>query len=237
MRVLFSVLSAVLLASCSIFGGKKVEGDGNVVSQPRPVAAFTTIEVEGAFKVRLRQESTAAVKVETDANLQEYVEVTVSGNRLVVKPRDNYNLEGSRGVVVYVSAPSFEGIDVSGASEVVSENTLAGGGPLSVESSGASIVKLELNMESIDLDVSGAGMTELKGQTRKLNAQLSGASDLNGIDLITIDARVDLSGASKARLNVNRKLDAEASGASEIQYKGAAEVKSNTSGASSVNRL
>ncbi|HEU4471747.1 MAG TPA: head GIN domain-containing protein [Flavisolibacter sp.] len=237
---MFPVFTFFLLAiqfSCTNMGGEKITGNGQITTQQRKVAAFTDVEIHGGIKVHLRQDTLAPVRLETDANLMEYVEVESEGGTLVIKPKSNYNLDPSREVIVYISAPSYKKIDLSGASGLVSDNTIAGAGELLLECSGASAMRLEVNMSELNIDLSGSSEIELKGQAREVDANLAGASMMRGFDLVAINASIDLSGSSEAEVYANENLDAQASGASELRYKGAAKVESKTSGSSSVNRV
>ena len=70
------------------------------------------------------------------------------------------------------------------------------------------------------MDLSGASKANLQGSINHLNIECSGASDVNGYDLIADNAEVKASGASDIMLSVVNELNAEASGASHIYYKG-----------------
>ena len=87
-----AIVASFLLSSCHFFGGKRVSGNGKIVTQERSVNGFQNIDVSGSATVRLRQDSMPSVKVETDENLIEYLDVHVDGNTLVIKPKKGYNL-------------------------------------------------------------------------------------------------------------------------------------------------
>ena len=237
MRTLYiAVFSLVILTSCRFFGGERIYGSGHVVSQTRNVGSFNGIDISGAIKVHIRQDANSTVKVETDDNLLEYVDVYTDGNTLVIHPKQGYNPKPSRDLIVYISAPSFKNIEVSGASELAGENAISGNSELVINASGASKITLELSGGKIVSDISGASTLNLKGQVSDLDAEASGASDMNCYDLVVDNAKLDLSGASSADITANKSLTAEASGASHIRYKGTASVNQSTSGAGSVSK-
>jgi hypothetical protein len=72
----------------------------------------------------------------------------------------------------------------------------------------------------IQLKVSGASAVTLSGQGRKMALEASGAGQGNLEKFAVSDASVDLSGASRATVNVSGRLDADASGASALRYTG-----------------
>lgn len=238
-RILFSsFLAIILFSSCHYIGGKRVRGNGNIISQNRQTNAFDAIDVGGAIEVYVRQDSGRSVRVETDENLQELVEVYERSGVLHIEPRNNYNLDPSnKRVKVYVSGPRFRSIEVSGASNVYGENRITESDGLSIGLSGASNVKLDAKAPSLDIDMSGASDITLSGETRDLRVQGSGASGAKCFDLKAENVTVDISGASSAEVFASVKLDAEASGASGVKYRGEATVSQHASGASSVKKL
>ena len=103
-----SVIAIIILSSCSYIGGKRVSGNGNIVTREHTVGSFHNVDVSGALSVYVKMDSAQQpVKVETDENLQELIEITESNGTLYISPRDNFNLNPSRKVKVYVSAPRF----------------------------------------------------------------------------------------------------------------------------------
>jgi hypothetical protein len=65
----------------------------------------------------------------------------------------------------------------------------------------------------------------------------NGASDFKGFDLQADNCDVEASGASDIKVTVNKELNARASGASGVHYKGDGVIRDlRTSGASNVSR-
>ena len=68
-------------------------------------------------------------------------------------------------------------------------------------------------------------------------SDVSGASNLDLSNFHVNDANIGLSGASHATVNLDGRLDVEASGASSLEYIGEPTLGNiNTSGASTVNK-
>lgn len=216
--------------------GERIYGDGHITTKDQNVGSFNGVDVGGAIEVHVKQDAAQSVKIETDENLMQYIEVYTQGSTLVVHPRNGYNLDPSREIIVYVSAPVFKGIEVSGASKIFGDNAISGNDGLKLGASGASKMMIELSGGNIGGDVSGASEINLKGQVAKVDFQASGASHINAYDLVADEAIADVSGASSMEITANKSLKAEASGASHVKYKGNASVNSNTSGASSVSK-
>ena len=232
------MLTAFIFTSCNYLGGKRVNGNGNITTKEHRTGQFHSVEVSGAIHVYVKQDSAMQpVKVETDENLQDLVEIYESNGVLYISPEDHFNLNPTRSVTVYVAASHFKGLTVSGASWIRGENKLISNETFDFGASGASEIKLEVKAPRINAEVSGASSVILVGETRDLNLEGSGASHFKCMDLRTENTTVGISGASSADVFASVKLEVEASGASGVKYKGAAAVTQDVSGASNVRKV
>ncbi len=236
---LFSFFGMLIFCSCNYVGGKRVEGNGNVISQDRTTGKFHSIDVSGAINVYIKQDSAQqAIKVETDENLQDLIEIHEENGVLYISPRDNFNLDPSNNKIkVFVTAPHYRSLHVSGASNIYGENKLTSAETLDIDLTGASEIKLDVKAPRINADLTGASSVIITGETRDFNLEGSGASDVKCFDLFTENTTVDISGAFSAEVNASVKLDVNASGASGIKYKGSPAVTQDLSGASSVSKV
>ena len=230
-------LFLIVFSSCKYVGGKRVRGNGTVKSETRTVGAFNGTEVGGNIDLFVTQDSVASVRIETDENLLPYVKTEISGNTLSVYSESGYDLRASKSINVYVTGPTFEHLEASGASNIVVNNQLTSGTEISLNANGASNIDANVNAPVIAADLSGASGIKLKGQTKNFNASASGASTLKCFELLSENADVELSGASSADVFASVDIKAEASGASSVRYKGSAKRSANTSGAGSVKKV
>ena len=238
MRFLFIALfSAVLLSSCQYFMGERVSGNGHITSQQRNTGSFDGVEASGQVVVRVRQDASPSVKIETDENLQDLVEVFTTDGKLVIRTRRGYNLDPSKQIIAYVSAPVFKDIDLSGQCDIIGDSPLTGTEPLSLHVSGQGDITLELNLPKVSTDISGQGNVKLKGQVNDFHAGVSGQGDVKCFDLVTDNTSLDISGGSDVEITANKQLTIEASGSSSVRYKGNASVSQNISGSGSVKKV
>lgn len=136
----------------------------------------------------------------------------------------------------YVSARSLDKIEASGASDVVLMSPFSGK-YLHLVLSGASDFKGEVKLDSLNMDLSGASDVHIKGTATAVVIESSGASDVKGYDLVAETCTASASGASDVNITVNKELNAHASGASDIYYRGDAVIRNiHTSGASNVGK-
>lgn len=237
-RLLFIFCSLIILSSCHYFHGERIKGDGNVTRQARNVSNFTGIDVSGGIDVYVRQDSSGySVNVEIDNNLQPYILVSESGGILQIRQTENTSLNTTKDrIMVYVSGPAFKKLEASGACKIISEGMLTSGDAFDINLTGASDAGIELKSPAVTVDLTGASTITLKGETKDLRIEGSGASHIKCFELLAENVDINLSGACSAEVFASVKLNADASGASNVRYKGNAAVTKDDSGASSVKK-
>jgi Putative auto-transporter adhesin, head GIN domain len=235
MRILLFAISALLLSSCH-FLMDKVAGNGHIVTRERSAGSFNSVEVSGAFKVHVRQDPGNGVKIETDENLMEYIDVYTQGNTLIIRPKSHYNLDPSQDLIVYVSAPVFRKIDLSGACDVISDGKISGNEPLEIEVSGSGDIQMDVDLAKVSTHMSGNGSINLRGQASDFSADISGSGDVKCYDLVTDNTMLDISGSADAEVTANKKLNIDVSGSSTVHYRGNASVSQNVSGSGTVKK-
>lgn len=237
MRIFIIILLLSGLVSCRFGWGERVTGNGRITTDERRVSNFNSVDVSGDIAVHIRQDPAAGVRVETDENLMQYVEVFTSGSQLVIRTKEGYNLDPSKDIIAYVSAPSLNSIEVSGSSDVMGEGVIKGTSELSLSTSGSGSIYMEVEAEKVSVHASGAGNVNLKGHARDFDGSASGSGDLKCFDLATDNTELDLSGSGSAEVNVSRQLDVHVSGSADVKYKGSPNVSKSISGSGTVKRV
>jgi len=193
------------------FGG--VKGSGNVATDSRAVGEFHGIQVGGVYQLEITAGKEYSVEVTADDNILPLIRTDVSGGVLKISSAERISPKST--MKIKVTAPDIDSLDVSGVANV----TLSG-----VKNTGLSI------------DSSGASKIRVEGTTSKLTVDVSGATSIDADGLTAENATVGASGASSVTVNVTGNLKSNASGASKIRYTGGANVESKTSGAGSVSQ-
>lgn len=238
LNLFVAVVLSIVLTSChGWFGGEHIHGDGNIKTESRSVSSFTGVDVSGGLDIYVKQDSATSVTIETDANLQQYIHTRVENGVLLIYQENNTSIEGTKGITIRVSNPSFSSFEASGACDIRGDNKIQNPGEINLHASGASNIDLDLNAPKVSGELSGASGLKLSGTTKDLMINASGASHAKCFELMTENADADLSGASSASVFASVKITGEASGASDLKYKGnATTVTVNTSGAGSVKK-
>lgn len=232
-----SVLLVIIFSSCDQMFGKRIHGNGHIKTETRTALDFNSIDVSGSIDVIIRHDSVRSIKIETDENLLEYVQVIDEGDKLVIHTERGFRLNTTKGIKVYISSPIFRYLEASGACNYFSENKISSSEKISFDLSGSCDVKVELDAPAVEADLSGACSVQLKGKTKDLRVEGSGSSDFKCMELLAENVEVDISGSGYAEVYASVKLDVSVSGSGDIKYKGNATVSQHVSGAGSVKKV
>ena len=192
-------------------------GNGIIVSENRKVDKFTQIQFSGVYQVILKAGNRPNIEIETDENLQEYIEVDQHGKRVIVTTTDR--IKSRDGIKVYVTYTDLNSIEIGGVATIESDGPIVTD-ILELAISGAGSVDLEIEAQELELRVSGAGAIQLRGQVDKQTIRMSGAGDLEAYDLVSKYCKITLSGIGSAEIFVEEELEASISGVGGISYRG-----------------
>lgn len=253
------ILMVLMFGLVLIANAQKKTGliyDDNV--QKRNVPSFSAIKVSSAIDLYLSQSNLNEVAVSASSvELRNHIITEVEGGTLIIRMDNNswwdWKKWGDTKVKAYISVKELNAltasgattihiigglesdklkIKLSGASDLKGEMNV---GNLNITVSGASNIKSHVKALIIGIDGSGASDVQLTGTVDDLSVEVSGASEAKLYDLNAKGAIVRASGASSAHVNVSTIIKAHASGASNVNYRGSAELReSSNSGASNI---
>jgi hypothetical protein len=234
-----TVLLVSVLVSAMLFAQKTIN-DPN--AEARTVGSFHGIRVGNAFEVFINQGNEDAVAVSAaKQEIKEKIITKVENGILIIRLEEdkkfwkNWN-NGKQKLKAYISIKKIDRIDIGGACNVYFEEGLSAEG-LTIDLSGASDMKGKLDAKTVKVDISGASSATISGNAPTLAIEASGASDFKGFDLVTNFCDAKATGASSINITVNKELNANASGASSVRFKGDGLIRDiKTSGASNVTR-
>jgi hypothetical protein len=230
---------SVLVSSCEKMG-LWVNPSAEITTETKNITNFSGVDISNAFNAYVTfSDGAEQVEIEANENLHQYIEVRKTGNTLTVGLRNGVSIRnGHARMNVYITANHLTDFTASGASNIYVEDPLVTNSEVYVDLSGASSFLAGVDVDEMTLDMSGASNADLSGDVDHLRLFASGSSTLKDYDLWVNWFEGDLSGASNAYLTVNDRLDIEASGASNINFKGNGTIHSqNLSGASNVRRV
>jgi len=209
---------------------------GNQRTESLDFTNFSSVEVGSAFQVTITQSSSYSVKISAGERVFDRIEVTQEGQTLKIGVKPGWFF-GSFNSKAEITMPSLDNLSLSGASSGTADG-FTGSNQFTAQVSGASALELtNFNVGDVNFEVSGASHLTGQGTGSNLTSAVSGASNLDLTDFSVNDANVDLSGASHATIKLDGRLDAQASGASNLEYIGEPTLGTiNTSGLSEVKK-
>lgn len=209
--LLFTFLTTALFFT-SACDPDRTEGSGNVITDDRTAGAFSTIDVDDAFELTIRQGAEHSVTISADDNVISRVNTSTSNGTLSVRlANGNYRNVTLR---IEVVAPELELIDLSDAIDAkLIDFNFAG---------------------TMAISLSDATKLEMSGSAPRLNLDIDDASEIKGFDFTTGICNAQVSDASKVDLTVDDRLEGRVQDASTFRFKGNPERTIEVSGASSV---
>jgi hypothetical protein len=203
--------------------------------QTREVGAFTRLSVGVPGTVHLRQGSEHSVEIEARPDVLDQIETRVDGGTLEVEDEDDWSW-GDRDVDVYITMPTIERIGIAGSADVVGETPIEGDA-IELATAGSGGATLDVRAEALNVRIVGSGTMRLSGTSGRVDAKILGSGDLEGRDLETEEAEIQVMGSGDTELHVTGTLSVRVLGSGDVLYRGRPEVDSSILGSGDVRPL
>lgn len=185
------------------------------------VQPFNKIYLEGAYKVILEQGTQPGLRIKTDEDNFQYIDVQSDAQSLNLKvTKKHFDFDE---LILYVTFNNLEKLVVEGGINLETKGYIDLKDFYLLVEGGASI---EMNMKADHLKVIGQGGVkfELDGIANELDASIAGAGYLNALDLKTKKTDVRIEGVGAGSVYATDVLNATISGVGKIRYKGDPQV-------------
>ena len=246
--ILFTFV-AVVFTSC--IKNEKIEVikyGGNTSNESRHINdEFDKINVSGNINVIIEQSDDTRVTVITNKGFHNEIKTEVKNGTLYISTITNktsFSIFGYKHSTtkeaatkkVIVKITRITELETSDASKIESKGVLKGNA-ITLKSSSASEMKLELEFEKIDSESSSASKIELKGMALELNANTSSASKIEAEDLLVNSITAQSSSGSQISVHPIVSLNADASSGSLIEYNNnPKQIEKTSSSGGSINQ-
>jgi hypothetical protein len=229
MKKIITSLSIALVSAIQAYGQ---------VTEMRNVDTFHGLKIQSAIEVKYKPSSTIEVKVTAGEKYINDIKVVTVNGILEMYYDGNRNFNGDNDIKIDISGPSnIDFLEMTGAASFKNEDTLRTD-KFKYDLSGASSAKVNLVSSTLSGEISGAASLKLFGKAVEAKHQSSGASSLKAYEFFTEKTTVSASGASSSRVRASKEIKGDASGASNLYFKGNPSVQDlETSGAGSVKRV
>ena len=231
-RALGVAVTVLVVGACADLGTGEA-GTGRLVTIEPEVTECTRLVAERSFDVTVSVGDGCDLVVRADDNVIDDVIASVNGGTLTLGLSGDYR-DVTLEAEVQVPADALSSISASGASQVSSPDLLSSD-RFDVDATGASEATLQLESDDLTVGASGASTVEVTGTGDRIDVSASGGSTLRLEQFTAATASARADGASMIDLSASDSLQAEASGASTIRYRGNPTVVTpDVSGASTI---
>ena len=240
MRTIVTLVIALgMVISTQAQWGKKIKGNGKVVTIERSTADYDEVAVSGWFDVYLVNGNEGNISIKGEENLLEYLVTEVKDDKLMIKPKKGYYLSPSSwksgGIEVTVPVENIREVSLSGSGDIMGKTQLKAD-IFKTSMSGSGDITLDIEANDVEVSMSGSGDINLKGKTEDLDVSISGSGDVKAYELDAENVDATVSGSADIKVRVSQYLKARVSGSGDIYYKGDPKVDSKTSGSGDVTK-
>ena len=221
-KILILGVSVLCMTLSHAQWGKKIKGNGNVITENRETASYDAIYIAGFFDVELVDGKEGKLILKGEENLLEHITTEVKDGKLVVKVEKGLNLSPSNwkeGILITIPVESVGAVTLSGSGDIVGKKMLTAD-YFRTDISGSGDVQLSVTADNIDANISGSGNITLDGKTTDLDVRVSGSGDVNAFGLSALNVIANISGSAEIEVTASEMIKARVSGSGDITYRG-----------------
>lgn len=205
-------------------GGDRIAGSGSIVSESREVDEFDRLVFSSQGTVIVTPTGTAALTIEADDNLHQYLTAQTSGGVLTISTSEGVDIEPSQTIIFRVDVVELSSLELAGAGTVAAEMWDAP--DVGVILSGAGDIIIDgLRAEELTVDLGGVGSVSVIGGVEHQQVTATGVGDYEGAELASRTAEVTADSTGTVTVWVTDELSVSGSG--EIAYYGSPAVEAS----------
>lgn len=220
------------------WNSKKVNGNGNMVSDTRKTSSYDKVALVGSMDVRIVEGKEGNLKVDAESNLQEYILTEVKDGTLKISVEKNISLNPSRNmeITVYVPVEDISGLSVTGSGDVSNAGVLKAD-ELKISVTGSGDIMLNVAANNLYGAITGSGDIKLSGNTNDFSCKVTGSGDFMAYNLKAKNVEAGVSGSGDIEVYASQSLKARISGSGDISYRGNPEKQDfKTSGSGDISK-
>ncbi len=250
----FAILPLLVIFTSCEKGLIGIKGKGEIVTQTFDLAEIKGVNLDLAGNIHLTQSETQSVSISAQQNIIDNIKMPVTGGIATFDFKKR--VRKSDDVDIYISLKSLSTTNINGSGNIISITAFTTDEPLRININGSGDINLHVDAPEVDSHITGSGDITLTSITQFLNAEVTGSGDyhLNGIakeanydisgsgtidgyDMLTETASVDISGSGDCNLSVTSKLTVSVDGSGNVRYKGDPNVSSSVVGSGDVMKV
>jgi hypothetical protein len=224
LKAILTFLISINLLACTTHvktgdGSNEINKNGTEVSESRQVGAFNKIEIDGVFRVFLRQGNHEALTIEADQAIAQHIISQVQNETLILKMEDNSDFGDIDPIKVYITVRDLQSLSNKGVGTIKCEQALKlDQFMLSCEGVGA--IDLQLSANRLVVKSETVGAITLAGKVTEADITHNGVGVLQAFELLARNLKLSSNGVGAAEVYASESIDINASGIGSVQYKG-----------------
>lgn len=208
-----------------------IKGQGEVESRTLQLQPIKEVEVNGSFRVYLKEGAQQEVVVKGEPNILNELRTNVMGDKWKIEFRGC--IRRHKPVEVYLTLPQVTSLYLNGSGQLISENKLTAPN-LAVELNGSGVVELELAANKLITKKTGSGELHYRGEAVEHHLQMAGSGKAALYNLKSTDVLVKIAGSGLAEVSANKSLHVEIDGSGKVYYTGSPTLTQRISGSGKV---
>ncbi|MBR9675959.1 DUF2807 domain-containing protein [Candidatus Woesearchaeota archaeon] len=217
-KVLFLILSLVLITGCVNFTSDCVIGSGNIIQKDVEVRSFSSVELEGTGNIFLEQTNQTSLRVQGEDNVLENLKFVELGDKLIIKRKDYVCFNNIKPINYYITLRDVDELKISGSGTITSQAKLITK-DLDVRIDGSGTILLDVVTESLKTRISGSGDVTLSGITQDLDLRIDGSGKIRAYELKARNVETTTTGSGDIYVSPET-LDVKILSSGSVYYKG-----------------
>lgn len=222
--ILAFTLMAGLLCSCHI---NRVRGNGTIVSQEVTIGDYNELHVDGENidLTYVQSDDAPYLKVETDQNIMDILEMEVDGKELVIRPKNKYTGINPTRFIITTNSTALREFKMAGGGNCNLGQGITGD-RLDIKMAGGGTIKADsITVDRLKCEIAGSGVISLSGTTKNTDIKSAGSCKIKAFDLQTNKLNCKSAGSCNIEITVNEAISAKIAGSGTIRYKGNPSIK------------
>lgn len=220
------IITSIILTLCLTVNaqswwsnGKKIKGNGNVITKTRTTSNYDGIGIGGNFDVKLIKGKEGKITIKGEENLIPYIVTEVSGNTLKVKYKKNFNVKNTKRITITITYSEIDKVSLGGSGNITNEGILKSD-DFKVSLGGSGNITLNINADEVKSSIGGSGNIKLEGKSNEFVCSIAGSGSIKAYELQTNILKATIAGSGSIKSTVKNKIKAKVVGSGSIYYKG-----------------
>jgi len=205
-----------------------ISGEGDIEENLIYLEDFDKITNATNAEIILTQGDSQEVKVRAQKNILDNLNLDIRNGKLTIE--HDKMVRDSKDITIYITIPDIEKIHISGSGDLSTIDSFNDLRKLEIEVSGSGDINFKGNNRDLEILSSGSGDIELSGETETLDLKISGSGSTYAFSLDTGKAEIKITGSGSAKVKVEDYLNATISGSGDVYYRGNPETESHITG-------